>query len=132
MLVTVLIAHDCLENFIGPSKTWRADPALSGGGHLMDTGSHIVDMLLYISGLDPEEVYASINNHGALVDAVSALTLRFRSGARGTLDATILSMEPWREEFSFYGTKGVLNIRDGQITEAAYCSAQSGATERAG
>ncbi|MCL4545464.1 MAG: Gfo/Idh/MocA family oxidoreductase [Chloroflexi bacterium] len=116
VLVTVLIAQDCLENFIDPSKTWRADPALSGGGHLMDTGSHIVDMLLYISGLEPEEVYASIDNHGALVDVVSALTLRFRNGARGTLAATSLSMEPWREEFSFYGTKGVLNIRDGRIT----------------
>ena len=82
----------------------------------MDTGSHIVDMLLYISGLEPELVYASIDNRGALVDVVSALTLRFRNGARGTLAATSLSLEPWREEFSFYGTKGVLNIRDGRIT----------------
>jgi predicted dehydrogenase len=109
-LVTVLIAQDCLANFL-PGATWRADPALSGGGHFMDTGSHIVDMLLWVSGLEPESVYAQIDNHGTLVDVVTALTLKFTSGAVGTFAATSLSAEPWREELSFYGTHGVLNIR---------------------
>jgi predicted dehydrogenase len=109
-LITVLIAQDCLRNFI-PGATWRADPVLSGGGHFMDTGSHIVDMLLWVSNLEPESVYAQIDNHGTLVDVVTALTLKFTNGAAGTFAATSLSAEPWREEFSFYGTEGVLNIR---------------------
>lgn len=109
-LVTVLIAQDCLENFL-PGRTWRADPVLSGGGHVMDTGSHIMDMMLWVSGLEPESVYAQIDLYGTLVDVVSALTLKFANGAVGTFAATALTAEPWREEFSFYGTKGVLNIR---------------------
>jgi predicted dehydrogenase len=109
-LVTVLIAQDCLSNFL-PGATWRADPALSGGGHFMDTGSHIVDMMLWVSGLEPELVYAEIDNYGTLVDVITALTIRFTNGARGTFAATSLSAEPWREEFSFYGTEGVMNIR---------------------
>lgn len=112
-LVTVLIAQDCLENFI-PGRTWRADPALSGGGHFMDTGSHINDMMLWVSGLEPESVMAHIDNFGTLVDVCTALSIRFKNGAVGTFAATSLSPE-WREEFSFYGTKGVLNIRDGQM-----------------
>jgi len=112
-LVTVLIAQDCLENFI-PGRTWRADPALSGGGHFMDTGSHINDMMLWVSGLEPESVMAQIDNFGTLVDVCTALSIRFKNGAVGTFAATSLSPE-WREEFSFYGTKGVLNIRDGQM-----------------
>jgi predicted dehydrogenase len=109
-LVTVLIAQDCLRNFI-PGATWRADPALSGGGHFMDTGSHIVDMMLWVSGLEPAQVYAEIDNHGTDVDVITALSMRFANGARGVFAATSLSAEPWREELSFYGTKGVLNIR---------------------
>ena len=109
-LVTVLIAQDCLANFL-PGASWRADPALSGGGHFMDTGSHIVDMLLWVSGLEPESVYAQIDNYGTLVDVITALTLKFTNGAVGTFAATSLSAEPWREELSFYGTQGVLNIR---------------------
>ena len=112
-LVTVLIAQDCLENFI-PGRTWRADPALSGGGHFMDTGSHINDMMLWVSGLQPESVVAHIDNFGTLVDVCTALSIRFTNGAVGTFAATSLSPE-WREEFSFYGTKGVLNIRDGEM-----------------
>ena len=111
-LVTVLIAQDCLENFL-PGRTWRADPALSGGGHFMDTGSHINDMMLWVSGLEPESVAAHIDQHGTHVDICSALSIRFSNGAVGTFAATALSPE-WREEFSFYGTKGVLNIRDGE------------------
>ncbi len=112
-LVTVLIAQDCLANFL-PGRTWRADPALSGGGHFMDTGSHINDMMLWVSGLRPEAVCAQIDRFGTLVDVCTALTIRFDNGAVGTFAATALSPE-WREEFSFYGTKGVLNIRDGNL-----------------
>ena len=109
-LITVLIAQDCLRNFL-PGATWRADPALSGGGHFMDTGSHIVDMMLWVSGLEPEQVYAEIDQHGTHVDVITALSMRFTNGARGVFAATSLSAEPWREELSFYGTEGVLNMR---------------------
>jgi predicted dehydrogenase len=109
-LVTALIAQDCLHVFL-PGRTWRGDPALSGGGHFMDTGSHIVDMMLWISGLEPATVYAQIDNFGTLVDVVTALTLRFTTGAAGTFAATSLSAEDLREEFHFYGTEGVLHLR---------------------
>jgi len=113
-LVTVLIAQDALAAF-RPGAGWRADPALSGGGHFMDTGSHIVDIMLWLSGLEPEQVFAHIDTHGTLVDVLTALSIRFTSGAVGTFAATSLSAEPWREEFTFYGTEGVLAIRDGDL-----------------
>ncbi len=112
-LITVLIAQDCLQAFL-PGRSWRADPALSGGGHFMDTGSHINDMMLWVSGLQPASVCAHIDRFGTLVDVCTALSIRFDNGAVGTFAATSLSPE-WREEFSFYGTEGVLNIRDGQM-----------------
>jgi predicted dehydrogenase len=68
-------------------------------------------MMLWVSGLEPERVYAQMDQHGTLVDVVTAVTLTFTNGAVGTFAATSLSAEDWREEFSFYGTEGVLNIR---------------------
>ncbi len=67
--------------------------------------------MLWVSGLEPEQVYAEIDNFGTEVDVITALSMRFTNGARGTFAATSLSAEPWREEFSFYGTEGVMNIR---------------------
>jgi predicted dehydrogenase len=57
-----------------------------------------------------------VDNYGTLVDVVTALSIRFTNGACGTFAATSLSQENWREEFSFYGSEGVLNIRDGHLT----------------
>ena len=108
-LISVLIAQDCLENFI-PGSTWRADPALSGGGHFIDTGSHIVDQMLWISDLVPERVYAEIDNFGTDVDVITAAAIKFTNGARATFAATSLSAEAWREELTFYGTLGTMRL----------------------
>jgi predicted dehydrogenase len=107
-LVHVIIAQDCLDIF-RPNASWRADPALSGGGHFMDTGSHINDMLLWITGLEPKRVQAFINQEGTLVDVQTAVAVEFTNGAVGSLSYTSLSPE-WREEFTFYGTEGVMRF----------------------
>jgi predicted dehydrogenase len=108
-LISVLIAQDCIEHFI-PGSSWRADPALSGGGHFIDTGSHIVDQMLWISDLEPERVYAEIDNFGTDVDVITAASIKFTNGARATFAATSLSGEAWREELTFYGTLGTMRL----------------------
>ena len=107
-LVHVIIAQDCLGYF-QPGASWRANPALSGGGHFMDTGSHINDILLWTTGLEPRRVQSFINKEGTDVDVLTAVTVEFTNGAVGTLAYTSLSPE-WREEFTFYGTKGVMRF----------------------
>ena len=107
-LVHVIIAQDCLSVFL-PGASWRADPALSGGGHFMDTGSHINDILLWTTGLEPKSVHAFINPEGTFVDVNTAISVEFTNGAVGNLSYTSMSPE-WREEFTFYGTEGVMRF----------------------
>lgn len=107
-LVHVIIAQDALDIF-RPGASWRADPKLSGGGHFMDTGSHINDILLWTTGLEPRRVHAFINNEGTLVDVNTSVNVEFTNGAVGTMSYTSMSPE-WREEFTFYGTKGVMRF----------------------
>ncbi len=107
-LVHVLIAQDALHVF-QPGASWRADPAQSGGGLFIDTGSHIVDILLWTTGLEPKRVQAFINQEGTLVDVVTAVAVEFTNGAVGSFSCTSLSPE-WREEFTFYGTEGVMRF----------------------
>jgi predicted dehydrogenase len=107
-LIHVIIAQDCLDIF-RPGASWRADPALSGGGHFMDTGSHIIDILLWTTGLEPKRVQAFISKEGTLVDVVTAVAVEFTNGAVGTVAATSLSPE-WREEFTYYGENGVMRF----------------------
>jgi len=98
---------------------WRQQKSLSGGGQLNDSGSHLVDILLWTTGLTAESVFAYIRNYDTEVDIDSALTLRFTNGAEGTI--SIVGDSPmWWEEFSVWGNGGVILCRNGRILQRAY------------
>lgn len=66
-------------------RPWKVDRAHSGGGQLVDTGSHTLGALIHVTGLEPAEVYAVIENCGLAVDVNSAIAVRFHGGAVGSL-----------------------------------------------
>ncbi|WP_137288337.1 Gfo/Idh/MocA family protein [Natronorubrum halophilum] len=75
------------QGWIDDSRgTWRLDPDLSGGGFLFDTGSHVLDGVLWTTGLEPESVAASMDFHDdqERVDRRAHLDVRFTNGATGT------------------------------------------------
>jgi predicted dehydrogenase len=67
---------------------WFQDPALAGGGAVMDHTVHVVDLLRWYLGDEPLEVYAEVANgiHGGVVDDAAFLTIGFASGVVATLD----------------------------------------------
>ena len=100
---------------VGTTGSWRQKPELSGGGQLNDSGSHLVDILLWMTGLQAETVSAQIDNCGTPVDINSALSIRFAGGAIGTL--TIVGDHPahgmW-EDITVTGERGGFYLRQGQ------------------
>jgi len=98
---------------------WRQKMSLSGGGQLNDSGSHLVDILLWTTGLRAEAVLGFTDNMGTEVDIDSATTIRFTNGAHGTL--SIIGNSPmWWEEFSIWGTKGTLLYRNGTVLQGSF------------
>lgn len=65
--------------------SWRQSKALSGGGQLNDSGSHMVDILLWATGLKPERVTAFIDDRDTEVDINSVVSVRFHGGAMAAL-----------------------------------------------
>ena len=101
--------------------TWRQKMELSCGGQLNDSGSHLIDIILWMTGLAVDEVSASIDNCGTEVDIDSALQMTFKNGALGTLsvigsypaggmyeDITIIC-----DEWSFFLRQGQLEVKTG-------------------
>jgi predicted dehydrogenase len=68
--------------------TWRVDPDLSGGGQLYDSGSHLLDALLWTTGTTPRTVAATTDSHDREVDIDSALALTLDRGD-GTMTASV-------------------------------------------
>ena len=61
--------------------TWRSKMEWSGGGQLNDSGSHLVDIVLWMTDLQPVGVFAYQDNMGAEVDVLSAISVKFEGGA---------------------------------------------------
>jgi predicted dehydrogenase len=71
---------------------WRGDPSLSGGGQLYDSGSHLLDTLLWTTRTTPTAVVAEVDRMDAAVDVNAALSVRLardgdRRGVGGNPDA---------------------------------------------
>ena len=67
------------------AAAWRFDPAVAGGGLLLDVGSHCVDLLDYLLGEIVEVAGFSVNTGGTYaVEDVTAASFRMAGGVIGT------------------------------------------------
>lgn len=62
------------------SETWRVDPDLSGGGQLYDSGSHLLDAIIWMIDEIPVAVTAEMEFVTERIDVQAALTVRFDEG----------------------------------------------------
>lgn len=98
----------------GTSGKWRQDPDQSGGGFLLDSGSHILDAVLWITGLTPQSALAIVDHRGTPVDIDVSASVRFDGGAIAAF-AFFGDAPEWFEEMRFYGTEGTLGIVAGRV-----------------
>lgn len=54
--------------------TWRDDPDTNFGGFAGDAGSHKIDALMYVTGLQPQELFAVTHNSRSHVPVVASVT----------------------------------------------------------
>ncbi|WP_406047028.1 Gfo/Idh/MocA family protein [Kribbella sp. NBC_00889] len=99
------------------SGGWRGTVALDGGGALMNQGIHVVDLLLWMLG-DPVEVQAYSDRlaHDRIeVEDTVAATVRFRSGAIGSIVATTSAYPGRPVRLSVYGDRGSAVIENDDL-----------------
>ena len=92
---------------------WRQDPALGGGGALMDMGGHCLDLLEMFFG--PARRLACLTTravHGYAVEDGATVLLEFANGALGTVD-TFFSIPDEASEnvLELYGSLGAILAR---------------------
>ena len=94
--------------------TWRNDPQFNPGGFIGDAGSHKIDMVFFVTGLGPREVFARSDRRSSQVEIVTTIS--------GLLDGDVaLSMsfigcaQHWREDFHVHCAAADLLLRDGAV-----------------
>lgn len=95
---------------VGYEKEWRAQPAISGGGELIDQGSHLIDLSRWFLG-ELTVDYAAVPTLFWNMPADDNCFLALRSGA-GQLAWLHASWTEWKNTFSFeiFGRSGKLVI----------------------
>jgi predicted dehydrogenase len=110
------------HNAYGPDKRWFYDPALAGGGCVMDLGVHLVDLALWtldfppVSGISAK-LFAGgepLGQHLTQVEDYAIATLELETGAAVQLACS------WRLQAgcdavisaAFYGTNGGVALRN--------------------
>ena len=95
---------------LGYEKEWRANPALSGGGELIDQGVHLIDLAGWFLGdFTRIEGHAVTSFWDMPVDDNAFLSLRTAAGQTAWLHA---SCSEWKNLFSLeiYGRDGKVSV----------------------
>lgn len=99
---------------------WRSNPELSGGGQLYDSGSHLLDALLWTTGTRAKRVTALIEDYDNDVDVNSALSVQLERDGKiipasvgVTADGTGTSPE---EGLFIWGTEGRIEYDGSTLT----------------
>lgn len=102
--------------------TWRQVPEFSLGGQLNDSGSHLIDIILWVTGLQAKKVSAGIRSFDRDVDINSAIAIDFTNGAVGNL-SVVGNCPIWWEDITIVCSGWSFFLRQGELT---YCTGDSG------
>lgn len=111
ILGTVVEIENAFASWLDVTKRWNADPAVSGGGVLIDNGTHSVDITRYLVGPITEILaWRGRQVQPIPVEDTAHLALRTADGVSGHLDLS-WSVTKERETYvEVYGTEGTLSV----------------------
>lgn len=96
---------------VGYEKEWRSIPEISGGGELIDQGSHLIDLArMFLGNFSSVSGHANTYFWDMPVDDNAFLDLQTEGGQTAFLQ---VSCSEWKNMFSFeiYGVNGKLEVQ---------------------
>lgn len=121
----VFAAELTFHNAYGPDKSWYRNPQLSGGGCLIDLGSHLVDLAVWMLELDPRVVSSRLVGSPVETWATAELDhvrITCSWNLHAGCDAVI--------EAVFHGSKGGVRVRNVDGSFYAFRSERFTGSER--
>lgn len=123
---------------------WHGVAALDGGGVFMNQAIHAIDLLQWFAG-PPSEVFAWTTRRvhaGIEGEDTGVASLRFASGALGTVEASTAAFPGWSQCIELCGEDGSVRLEDDRLVrwdfrgelpeDAAIRAAQTDNTIRSG
>ena len=124
-LLTAEVTQDLIE--VG---SWYMNPELSGGGQIYATGTHIIDAMLWSTGLTPVLVSATLDIHDDVprLDKHAAISIGFDNGAVGTI-AISGDTRRVREHHHYWDDEGAIYVDGREWNPRTYKTIDADGTE---
>ena len=124
----ILLCQTSINWYRPPSYyngSWRGTNSLDGGAALINQGIHTIDLMLDIMG-DVNEISGFVDtlHHEIEGEDIAVASLKFKSGALGTLSGGTALFPGEPESISIYGTTGNIIFRGGKIVSSSVASIQ--------
>jgi predicted dehydrogenase len=110
-LGTVRLIENAFTSRVDMSSRWNSDPALSGGGVLIDNGVHSVDLVRYLVGPITEVLAVeAARPAGWVVEDTARLQLRTAAGIDAHVDLSWSIDKSLADFLHVYGTDGEVRV----------------------
>jgi predicted dehydrogenase len=111
ILGELMVLENAFASRVDMSRRWNADPAIAGGGVLIDNGTHSVDVVRYFLGPIAEvmAVEGKRVQHLQVEDTASML-LRTPDGVLGTVDLSWSVDRVTDTYLTLYGSEGTVSV----------------------
>lgn len=107
----LVLVENAFTSRIDMSNRWNADPSISGGGVLIDNGTHAVDILRYFLGhLNDVQVVEGRRVQGLPVEDTVRIFVRNDDGVMGTSDLSWTIDKEMSTYLRLYGSEGTVLV----------------------